>query len=155
MSFRDKGFGYFRCRNSHRSGGEVTISAAKGTWFENVKTSPEKIALLTYAFANNFSYDQAIRETSIDDQTSPNTVADWYSYCREVCMIAFDEKYEAEGKIGGVGRTVEIDESLVGKRKYKRGRMRKGNWILGMIDREGGYINCQSRNKSQWSFISL
>ena len=29
---------------------------------------------------------------------------------------------------------VEIDETKVGKRKYNRGRMVEGSWVLGMID---------------------
>ena len=54
-------------------------------------------------------------------------------------MCSLDSRYEEEGQIGSPGYVVEIDESKVGKRKYNRGRLREGNWILGMIDRDGGY----------------
>ncbi|CAH0722178.1 unnamed protein product, partial [Brenthis ino] len=131
------GLGRFKCKYRHD---QKTISATQGTWFENVKVSPEKVVLLTYAFANKFNQEQAIKETSIDKITSSATVVDWYSYCREVCMISLDEQFETEGQIGGLGKIVEIDESLVEKRKYNRGRPREGNWILGMIEKDGpGY----------------
>jgi len=37
--------------------------------------------------------------------------------------------------LGGVGEIVEIDECKVGRRKYERGRIIEGSWILGMIHR--------------------
>ncbi|CAI6358292.1 unnamed protein product [Macrosiphum euphorbiae] len=41
-------------------------------------------------------------------------------------------------KIGGVGKTVEIDESKFGKRKYHRGHAVEGQWIFGGIQRDNG-----------------
>ncbi len=46
---------------------------------------------------------------------------------------------ECDGKIGGPGHVVEIDERKIGRRKFNRGRIIDGNWILGMIDLDGGY----------------
>ena len=37
-------------------------------------------------------------------------------------------------QIGGVGVIVQIDEALVGKRKYHRGRVVPELWVVGMID---------------------
>ena len=39
-------------------------------------------------------------------------------------------------KIGGQGKTVEIDESKFGKRKYHRGKRVEGVWVFGGIERE-------------------
>lgn len=52
-------------------------------------------------------------------------------------MVWLDEKFEQQGKIGGPGIVIEIDESKIGKRKYNRGRMVEGHWILGLIERLG------------------
>jgi transposase-like protein len=102
--------------------------------------SIEKTLLLTYAFPTQMSYKMAIRESSIEDQsTSDATIASRYSLCREICMIALEHRNESEGKIGGEGRVVEIDECKIGRRKFNEGRIIDGNWILGMIDLDGGY----------------
>ncbi|XP_022174514.1 uncharacterized protein LOC111036697 [Myzus persicae] len=41
-------------------------------------------------------------------------------------------------KIGGIGKTVEIDESKFGRRKYHCGHRVEGQWIFGGIERESG-----------------
>ena len=41
-------------------------------------------------------------------------------------------------KIGGRGRTVEIDETLIARRKYNRGRLVEQQWLFGGIERETG-----------------
>ena len=48
-------------------------------------------------------------------------------------------------EIGGIGFTVEIDESKIGKRKYNRGRVIEGQWVLSGICRENKQVfmtNC-------------
>ena len=43
-------------------------------------------------------------------------------------------------KIGGPNKTVEIDESKFGRRKYNRGHAVKGQWVFGGIERESGNL---------------
>ena len=91
------------------------------------------------------SYTDSIRETSIelinnenDDvkqvTTSSETVFDYKMYCREICVNIIIN--ESDDQIGGIGLTVEIDESKFGKRKYNRSRVVEGQWVLGGICRE-------------------
>ena len=65
----------------------------------------------------------------------PETVSDWFSYCREVCRLTV-ERESAGHRIGGPGKTVEIDESKFGKRKLNKGRRVDGKWVLGGMCRE-------------------
>lgn len=129
-------FGRFRCQRAHDPPGPFSKSVTANTWFSHVKMPPEQVILLTYAFATKMTTAQAIRESSIvpGQTTSDATVADWFSYCREVCIDALARTYETSGKIGGPGHTVEIDECKIGRRKYHRGRVVEGTWILGLID---------------------
>ena len=55
---------------------------------------------------------------------------------REVCTIYLDGLYEDLGPIGGAGHVIEVDEMKMGRRKYNRGRVVDGSWILGFIDIE-------------------
>ena len=57
-------------------------------------------------------------------------------YCREVCMISMDNKYQQHGKIGRPSHVIQIDECKKGRCEYHRGHVVVGNWILGMIDVE-------------------
>ena len=89
----------------------------------------------TTDFNNKFSYEQTVTECSFEDRRlSHRTVADWFSYCREVCMVSMGTKQRNRGRIGGPGHVVQIDECKIGRRKFHRGRIVEGNWILGMID---------------------
>lgn len=153
-------FGLFRCRGAKKGKPFDHQSAvAANTWFENLHCHVRQRIILTYAFANSFSFKQALNEASILDTTlSRETVSDVYMYCREVCMASLDRTYSEDGKIGGPGTIVEIDECKIGKRKYNVGRMVDGHWILGMIERGGsGYRLeiCPENSRSEDSLLPL
>ncbi|CAH8464199.1 unnamed protein product [Schistosoma guineensis] len=50
----------------------------------------------------------------------------WYEYCRGICVIKMTSLQES---FGGVGRIVEIDETVVRKRKFNRERIIKEVWL--------------------------
>ena len=54
----------------------------------------------------------------------------------ELRTICSNKVLNAGIKLGGLGKTVEIDESKFGaKRKYKRGRVSEGPWVFGVVER--------------------
>lgn len=96
----------------------------------------QRVMYLMYSFARKFPYETVMVEdfTSSSSCVSTRTIADWYSYCREVIVDHFLENQEIGAKIGGPGRVVQIDESKFGRRKFNKGRRVDGHWVLGMIE---------------------
>ena len=122
------------------------FTVCKGTWFERAKSSPAQILIITHCFALRQSYEVTQIECSLGDhRVSNSTICDWFSYCREICMISMDSKYWQRGKIGGPGHVVEIDECKIGRRKYHRGHVIEGSWILGMIDVQTNEVHMTRR----------
>jgi len=64
-----------------------------------------------------------------------DTIAAWGLFCREIMLVYMEGCSE---KIGGPNKTVEIDESNFGQRKYHRGHPVKGQWVFGGVEREPG-----------------
>ncbi|KII67309.1 hypothetical protein RF11_07732 [Thelohanellus kitauei] len=110
------------------------MSGRRGTWFYKSKLTIDEIILITYCFSVNFPNYLVQRETSIlQESAGTETIADWYTYCVELCyqMVAAESR-----RIGGIGCTVEIYEVKFGKRKYNRGSLVDGVWVIGGICRE-------------------
>ena len=118
---KDRSDGYkWECRrqiNGKRH--KVEMSIRKDSWFEKSNLSLEEIVKLTYWWCRGLKQDEIRHEVNI----SEHTAVDWDSFCRETCKVTLLEKEE---KIGGPGKTVQIDKSKFGKRKYHRGHKVEG-----------------------------
>jgi hypothetical protein len=154
-----------KCKKSNKN----QVPLRHKTWFANAHITLRKSLILTYCFVYNLDYKQAIHETSISEadtsdddndnilSTSSTTIADYYSYCREVC-VSVCEKLATNKKIGGPGLTVEIDESKFGKRKFQKGRLIEGQWVFGGICRETKEIflvPCPDNKRDKATLIPL
>lgn len=106
------------------------FSIRHNSWFANSHLSLSVIVKLTYYWVHKLPLNYIKLQLDIG---SNSTGVDWYNFCREVCLqvIIQDNK-----KVGGPGKTVEIDESKFGKRKYHRGKRVEGAWVFGGIERE-------------------
>lgn len=76
---------------------------------------------------------QAAKSFNVNDKTA----VDYYNMLREACSIKLLNCLEAQ-KLGGPGKTVEIDEAKFSKRKYNRGKptARQKIWCIGGVERE-------------------
>ena len=89
----------------------------------------EEILKFTYWWCRDLDQNQITYELGLSRQSG----VDWDSFCRNVCEVTL---MESIGRIGGKGKTVQIDESKFGKRKYHRGHHIEGQWVFGAIDNE-------------------
>ncbi|XP_067625182.1 uncharacterized protein [Eurosta solidaginis] len=135
--------GSFRCRKGVcRS--KANISRATGTFFENAKIDLAQIFYLMYAYACHWQQSQVRKEYFFKGTVlSSATICDWYNYCREVVVLYQISHQEAQGRIGGPGTVVQIDESKFGKRKYNKGRRVEGHWVLGMVQEGTNHIRME------------
>ena len=106
------------------------IAVRNGSFFSGSHLDFKTILMLIFGWLNELP-QKFMKDTL--KISSPNTLVDWYNFCREVCV---DILLKDNHKIGGPGHIVEIDESKFGKRKFHKGRRVDGCWVLGGIDRE-------------------
>ena len=119
----------FRCVN--KKCGKSYFSVRDGSLFEGCKISIQQILVIINLFCGNIrEYSQIRYQAQLgEERLSYETIADWLSYWREICLEVVAR--ESPKLIGGQGRTVEIDESKFGKRKYNKGRYVEGQWVVG------------------------
>lgn len=98
-----------------------------GSWFEHSNMTLEEILKFTYWWSRGLNQSQIKDELSV----CSNTAVDWESFCRELCEVKLMKNSE---RGGGEGKTVQIDESKFGKRKYHRGHHVEGQWVFGGIE---------------------
>lgn len=141
----EAGDGYFwRCPNCKRK-----ASVREGSFFEKQRLSLSVLLTILYFFSSGTSPTDAIK--MLKGAAHPHSVYDWYNLYRDIMSRAL---IESPVRIGGVGVTVEIDESKWGyKRKYNRGRLvKEGTWIFGIIERGTGKValfTCSTRSAEE------
>jgi hypothetical protein len=126
----------FRCR---KRSCEKEKSIRVGSFFEGSKLSLSKCMLFLHLWAKGYS-EKLILE---DFDFSKVTIVDWSRFCRELCVEYFET---SDQRIGGPGQIVEIDETLIVRRKYNRGRVLRSGWLFGGIERRNdGQFKCFMR----------
>ena len=87
---------------------------------------------LIYCWAQELS----CKYTAYECNVSRNTVTNYFQAFRQACNFYFERKHQCQ--IGGEGLNVEIDETVIAKRKYNVGRIPSEVWVFGGICRETG-----------------
>lgn len=117
----------FRCP-SHKS---VKIYLRKDSYWENSHLKLQTIVQLFFLWAFKIPLTTVTDLVGVKDET----VVQWFQYLRDICTHHLtNNPYQ----IGGPGLTVEIDESLIAKRKYNRGHPVQERWVFGGVCRETG-----------------
>ena len=108
-----------------------------GSWFEGSHLSLEQALLVTYCWCYNMRQYDARREAEV---LSNKTTVEWYAACRDVPELWLHLNPMVIGGVDANGRPkdCEVDESKFFKRKYNRGRVVPGRWVVGGIERDTG-----------------
>lgn len=112
------------------------ISVRSGSIFENIKISLGKalMIILCYSQCQDIEETRSALVWSSDAQKPAlTTVVRFFNRLRAL----IDSRVQDRSPIGGPGEIVQIDEALLGRRKYNRGRVVQGTWVLGMIAESG------------------
>ncbi|EGT47493.1 hypothetical protein CAEBREN_05240 [Caenorhabditis brenneri] len=127
--------------------------AQRGSFFENMKMTIQEVLFLAADWIENPT--KPVRETAVQFGVSLQTVVELQENFRQMTMQWFNREGKRHLKLGGPGmcpfliialsilyiffsgKIVEIDETLVVRAKYNRGRNlnRKQIWVFGMIER--------------------
>ena len=133
---KDKRLGFvYICRNKRRKRKVrclTKISPLINTFFEGSRLTMRDILSIIMCFVLHITVKQVVLITGLSERT----VIDWYVFCREICEVIIANEFE--GKIGGEGMIVEVDESHLFRRKYGMGRKGKceDKWLLGCYCRD-------------------
>lgn len=127
---------HWRCRRC-----DNMIAVTVGSIFEESRLPFGKVLMLAYSFSIGSYYDEARSACIFDRSDQPiadSTIARWFELFRDCIVSAARDLASNQGsQIGGPGVVVQVDEALIGRRKYNRGRAMEGTWVVGMIDSTG------------------
>ena len=108
----------------------------QGTFFEGSHLPLMDIFRLSFYFCRQTHTRELIQfDMEREDGTMPSThtLADFMEFFREVCFLHYERHPVV---IGGPGMVVEIDETVISRRKYNRGRLiREQQWFFGGVER--------------------
>ena len=109
------------------------VQYRKGTFLEGSHLSAGQILFFAHLWLARCQLQEIGCFLGIDK----NSCTYWSSFCREVVIYAMSFHKEP---IGGPGKTVEIDESKFGRRKYNRGHKVEGQWVFSGYERGSGKV---------------
>src|SRR6218665_633546 len=112
-------------------------SLTKDSFLEGAKISPAKLVFLVFYWSSKIAVTTAKEHLDMSSATG----VDYYQYMRDICS---NKLVRSPMQLGGPGKEVQIDESLLVRAKYRRGRnvRRKQQWIFGAYDvaEKVGYV---------------
>ena len=113
-----------------------TVGLTAGSFFESSKLHPFTILKLAYAYLV-LEVNRSALTLLLTKAPTVISIAEWMQSCRDV--LSKDLKRELrDGKMGGPGKVIVIDEAALRKRLSHQGKqMTRGSfWLLGIYDVE-------------------
>jgi hypothetical protein len=107
------------------------VPIKQGSWFQQSNLIFQEILLITY----DIVYREPAHKIRSEYRLTDHSAADWGMFCRVTMLVSLEGSCV---KIGGPNKTVEIDESKFGRRKFHKGHPVKGQWVYGRVERESG-----------------
>lgn len=116
----------FKCKRCNKA-----KSIRNGSFLEKSKLSLETFVFLIYFWSTKASTSQLCIHLNL----SKKTICEWTNFIREVCSWKL---MQLDQKIGGIGKVIQVDESLIYKAKYWIGHAlsSRQKWIVGFYDLE-------------------
>lgn len=113
----------FVCRKCKTEYGVLAES-----YFENIHVSIKHLLYIIWLWVTDCNSGTASCILNIPR----NTIYQQYRFLRDICSWKLLNIPQI--KLGGPNIIVQIDESIIAKRKYHRGRLIREKWVLGMYD---------------------
>ncbi|KAM7306650.1 hypothetical protein ISCGN_010350 [Ixodes scapularis] len=106
-----------------------------GVWMtrEVPKRKPVKVQYLGEVSVRSSSFFEG------SHLTLPQLMKIIYLWCQNLPCAVIQRETDVAKMIGGEGVTVELDESMFGRRKYHRGYLRPGQRVFGGVEHGSGY----------------
>ena len=103
-------------------------SIRENTIFRSLHLSPELFCQIVIHWLGRDPRTRTATEVDVSYKTVSN-------YAKMLLIATYRLLEQRSQKIGGPGRVVEIDECLLHRRKYNRGRTKESGWVVGGIER--------------------
>lgn len=118
------------------------VSTKKSSFFQDSNLSYLMILRLVYLWCCNTTVQSVKGILPVNERS----IIHWFKKCRDLCALINGESLDTF-KFGGPGVIVQVDESVITKRKYERGKYVPCQWIFGIVDTQSrtGYITFVNR----------
>ncbi|KAF1746225.1 hypothetical protein GCK72_022678 [Caenorhabditis remanei] len=130
-------FYVWRCAGCKKDQSTKKLTVKAGSFFEGLHLSVQQVLYAAADWLENPS--KPVLDASRDLKMDKNTIVKLQEWFRQMTKQWFyrEGSRDPNMKLGGRNKIVEIDETLMYRAKYNRGKMltRRQVWVFGMIER--------------------